>query len=77
MVLLDGPASVGARSGRAPAYEQIQELPQESLPELARYIEFLRFKTRTSTAMRPTSPVRIVKLRGLLKGYDFSSARVN
>ena len=52
-------------------YEQIRDLPQESLPELARYIEFLRFKARTAptTAQRP---LRIIKLGGLLKGYDFS-----
>lgn len=53
--------------------EQIQDLPEESLPELATYIEFLRFKGRTATSeAQPTSPLRIIKLGGLLKGYDFS-----
>lgn len=54
-------------------YEQIQTLPEESLLELTRYIEFLRFKTRKPKAKsRATRPLRIVKLEGLLKGYDFS-----
>jgi len=54
-------------------YKQIQNLPQESLPELAKYIEFLRFKSHTlATEAQPTTPLRIIKLGGLLKGYDFS-----
>lgn len=56
-------------------YQQILELPQESLVELAEFIEFLRFKAdktepRAEDAeKRPFCPV---KLKGLLKGYDFS-----
>lgn len=54
-------------------YEQIQNLPQESLLELTRYIEFLHFKARIATVeAQPASSLRIVKLGGLLKGYDFS-----
>jgi hypothetical protein len=54
-------------------YEQIQNLPQESLLELARYIEFLRFKAGEAQPKAETvSPLRVVKLGGILKGYDFS-----
>ena len=59
-------------------YKQIQDLPEESLVELARYVEFLRFKAKTSISRRKTKttkesrPLKIVKLEGLLKGYDFS-----
>jgi hypothetical protein len=58
-------------------YEQIQELPEESLLELSRYLEFLRFKARKPKAKpaskeQPLSTLKIVKLEGLLKGYDFS-----
>ena len=58
-------------------YEQIQELPEESLLEVSRYLEFLRFKARKpKTKPMPkeqqTPPLRIVKLGGILKGYDFS-----
>lgn len=58
-------------------YEQAQALPDESLLELARYIEFLKFKARKSTRKsapkeRPLSTQQIVHLEGLLNGYDFS-----
>jgi len=58
-------------------YEQIQELPEESLLELSKYLEFLRFKARKPKAKpapkeQQTPPLRIVKLGGILKGYDFS-----
>lgn len=54
-------------------YEQIQDLPEESLSDLAKYIEFLRFKAHTTTTDKGAEkPLRIIKLRGLLKGYDFS-----
>lgn len=58
-------------------YKQIQDLPEENLAELANYVEFLWFKARAATK-RPTkrtqrlSTQQIVKLDGLLKGYDFS-----
>ncbi len=50
--------------------EQIEELSQDSLSELARYIDFLRFRERESET--ESEPLHIVELRGLLKGYDFS-----
>jgi hypothetical protein len=53
--------------------EQIKVLPPESLDDLASYVEFLRFKAGGGKA--PTaSPekLRVVNLRGLLEGYDFS-----
>jgi len=54
-------------------YEQAQALPDESLLELARYIEFLKFKARKSTSKQGVKrPLRIVKLGGILEGYDFS-----
>jgi hypothetical protein len=58
-------------------YEQIQELPEESLLELSKYLEFLRFKARKTkaepaTKEEETHPLRIVKLGGILEGYDFS-----
>jgi hypothetical protein len=54
-------------------YQQILELPQESLVELAKFIEFLRFKAGESvTETKAEKPLRIIKLKGLLKGYDFS-----
>lgn len=58
-------------------YEQAQALPEESLLELARDVEFLKFKARKSTRKsapkeRPLSTQQIVHLEGLLDGYDFS-----
>ena len=54
-------------------YEQARHLPPESLADLAQYVEFLRFKAQSTTKEAPTpGKLRIVKLRGLLKGYDFS-----
>jgi len=58
-------------------YQQVLELPEESLWELSRYLEFLRFKAHTPatapTEWPPSSPpLRIVKLRGIWEGYDFS-----
>ncbi len=56
-------------------YQQILELPQESLIDLSRYVEFLRFKTDKTeprTEDVDERPFRPVKLGGLLKGYDFS-----
>jgi hypothetical protein len=52
---------------------QIEELPQASLVELAKYIEFLRFKAgESATETKDEKPFRIIKLGGLLEGYDFS-----
>jgi len=55
--------------------QQIAELPQASLVELANYVEFLRFKvdkTKPKSEDADERPFRPVKLKGLLKGYDFS-----
>jgi hypothetical protein len=52
--------------------QQIAELPQESLGELARFIEFLRFKADGTTRAEAEKPLHIIKLEGLLEGYDFS-----
>jgi len=53
--------------------QQIAELPQESLAELAKFIEFLRFKAgESATETKAEKPLRIIKLGGLLEGYDFS-----
>lgn len=56
-------------------YQQILELPQETLIDIAKYIEFVRFKTgkaRSKTKHEPPFRPPKVKLGGLLKGYDFS-----
>lgn len=54
-------------------FEQIKTLPSDSLDELATYVDFLRFKARKIEAAQPAEkPLRVIKLRGLLKGYDFS-----
>jgi hypothetical protein len=54
--------------------QEVLELPQETLPELERFIEFLRFKTkpRKSRKAETNPPLKIVKLGGILEGYDFS-----
>ena len=54
-------------------YEQARQLPPESLNDLAQYVEFLRFKARAEEEPNRTpDKLRIVKLRGLLKGVDVS-----
>jgi len=54
-------------------YQQILELPQESLVDLAKYIEFLRFKADGADKEKQAKkPVHIKDLEGLLEGYDFS-----
>ena len=54
-------------------YEQARQLSPENLADLAKYVEFLRFTAQDATK-EPSTPrkLRIVKLRGLFKGYDFS-----
>ena len=54
--------------------QEVLELPQESLPELEKFIEFLRFKTKPRKPRRAETnpPLKIVKLGGILEGYDFS-----
>ena len=54
-------------------FEQIKALPSDSLSELATFVDYLRFKARKAEDAEPTEkPLRIVKLGGLLEGYDFS-----
>ena len=56
---------------------QIKTLPKDSLDDLAAYVEFLRFKAEKSTEEEPAEKrLRIVKLSGLLKGYDVSPERL-
>lgn len=56
---------------------QIKTLPKDSLDDLAAYVEFLRFKAQKSTEEEPAEKrLRIVKLSGLLKGYDVSPERL-
>jgi hypothetical protein len=56
--------------------QAILELPQETLPELEKFIEFLRFKIqphgkqKTGNERLDTTAAR--NLHGILKGYDFS-----
>lgn len=57
--------------------QDILELPQESLPELEQFIEFLRFKAKTRTVQiketKPEyDPTDAIRLDGLFKGYEFS-----
>jgi hypothetical protein len=54
--------------------QQVLELPPESLPDLEKFIEFLRFKfqPRKPKPAKANPPLKIVRLGGLLKGYDFS-----
>lgn len=54
-------------------YQQILELPQDTLADLAKYIEFLRFRAgETQAKAEVEKPLRIVDLEGFLEGYDFS-----
>ena len=56
--------------------QEILELPQETLPDLEKFIEFLRFRSESrlgkedATERLDTTAAR--SLRGILKGYDFS-----
>ena len=52
-------------------HQQIDNLPLESLAELTDYLEFLHFKANKVASLQPP-PLRVIKLRGVLKGYDFS-----
>jgi len=57
--------------------KQIKALPKDSLDDLAAYVEFLRFKAQNAQASEPSEErLRIVKLSGLLKGYDVSPERL-
>ena len=53
--------------------QQIEELPEESLVDLSKYVEFLRFKADgTKKSKQSRKPVHTRDLEGLLEGYDFS-----
>ena len=56
--------------------QQVLELPPESLPDLEKFIEFLRFKFKPrkpkATAKPALDATHAVRLGGLLQGYDFS-----
>jgi hypothetical protein len=54
--------------------QEVLELPPESLPDLEKFIEFLRFKAkpRKTRKAETNPPLKIVKLGGILEGYDFS-----
>lgn len=53
--------------------EQIKVLPPESLDDLATYVDFLRFRNQSVNAKSAAyDKLRVVNLRGILKGYDFS-----
>ncbi len=54
-------------------YEQARQLPPERLADLAEFMEFLTFKASRDTMQhRPVEVARIVKLEGILAGYDVS-----
>jgi hypothetical protein len=48
--------------------EQIKGLPPESLDDLASYVDYLNYRTRRVEPVE--RPLDIVKLGGLLEGYD-------
>jgi hypothetical protein len=57
--------------------QQIQELPDESLGELARFVEFLQFKTgkdKPEIEIEHDTPFHPLgfELEGLFAGYNFS-----
>lgn len=57
--------------------KQIRALPKDSLDDLADYLEFLRFKAQKAQESEAAAQrLRIVKLSGLLKGYDVSPERL-
>ncbi len=51
-------------------FQQIESLPQADLLDLAEFIRFLRARHRPNGATVQTT--RLIDLRGMLKGYDFS-----
>lgn len=56
--------------------QDVLQLPPESLPDLEKYIEFLRFKVKPEkpkmAAPEKLDTTQARKLRGIMKGYDFS-----
>lgn len=60
-------------------YEQARQLPPESLTDLAKYVEFLNYRTGGDKAVeQPIDVTQIVKLEGILEGYgiDVSPERL-
>lgn len=54
-------------------FEQARQLPPESLSDLAKYVEFLTYKTSGDWVEdHPISVAQITKLDGILEGFDFS-----
>lgn len=55
-------------------YDQVQRLPEESLTDLTRYLEFLLFASQKTPPPEPTPerPLKIIRLGGILKGYEVS-----
>ena len=54
-------------------YEQARLLPEDSLLDLEKYVEFLQYKSSQRKSNKLTSGVdELVKLDGILAGYDFS-----
>lgn len=57
-------------------FEQIKDLPPESLKELVYFIEFLRFKLKEREGEEKT-PYRIVaRLEGILDGYNITDEEI-
>ncbi len=52
-------------------YQEALQLPLDSLLDLAKFVEFLRFKARQEQP-EEASELRIVRLGGILKDYDVS-----
>ncbi len=59
--------------------ETIKTLPDESLNELASFIEYLRFKYqhKARSGKQSIKAVRLRDLKGILKGYDFPPELIN
>jgi hypothetical protein len=54
--------------------EVLKNLPEEGQTELASYLEYLRFKYQVKPARtQHAKKVRLKDLKGILKGYNFSS----
>ena len=53
--------------------DEASQLPPESLADLAKYVDFLKFKAQRQEApSADTDDLRIVNMRGLLEGVDVS-----
>jgi len=45
--------------------EALNALPDEALPELASFVEYLRYKTLSSSPSKPTNPNFLLEIAGL------------